>query len=434
MKNYVLKTIEETIQEHELINKGDHIVLGLSGGPDSLCLFSVFMELREQAGFTMEAVHVNHQLRPGEADEDQAFVEEFCREHGVTCTVFTKDCRAIAEKRGLTEEEAGRMIRYEAFDTVAERHGNPVRIAVAQNMDDQCETMLLRLMRGTGPDGLSAIQYCRTSEKGFSIIRPLLDVDRKHIEEYCREKNLHPRKDRTNCENRYTRNRVRNELLPFIEEKFNPEFKKALIRLSRSLAADREYFEKETAEAFRKISDEEGRIALSEYAQYPESIRKRMLMRMMEKAGLASDVFMVHVEAVDALALKNETGKRIQLPKGYVAEIQYGRLKIYGEARDTAKRKVTASFSRKALMEAFGTCEYEVRRRANGDYMYLNVGRKKVKDILMDEKIPREKRDELLVVAIGSEVLWIPGVRYGSRYRTDLSQEDVLTVEIFVNI
>ena len=436
MKNYVLETIEKTIKENELINKGDHVVLGLSGGPDSLCLFSVLMELRDKAGFTLSTVHVNHGFRPGAAEEDQVFVEKLCEDAGIECMSVNIDCNAMADKLGLTSEEAGRLARYDAFDEAAEAHGGIVKIAVAQNLDDQCETMMFRLMRGTGPDGLAAIQYSRKSEKGFDIIRPLLDVDRKHIEEYCSSMDLSPRIDHTNAENAYTRNRIRNELIPYIEDSFNPEFKSALIRLSRSLNDDRRHFENETLKAMADVSAD-GVIDIEKYSSYDRSLRHRMLMGAMDSAGLTDDVSMVHVDAVDGLALKNETGKIIELPKGYIAEVSYGNLRIWnGEREEEAgeKKKVTALFSKDELMKEFGTCSYEIRKRAPGDYIHLASGRKKLKDLFIDMKIPRDERDELFVVAIGSEILWVPGIRYSSRYRAEKDDEKAIKVELFVNI
>ena len=174
MKNKILKTITE----HNLITEGMHIVLGLSGGPDSVCLFSVLCSMAKEMNLTIHPVHINHKFRPGAAEEDQAYVEELCRSKGVSCRSFVYDCPIIAKEQKLTPEEAGRNARYEAFFKVAAEirsKGVPsekIAVAVAQNANDQCETILFRIMRGTGTDGLSGIAYKRMAEDGTAAIRP----------------------------------------------------------------------------------------------------------------------------------------------------------------------------------------------------------------------------------------------------------------------
>ena len=223
MKQRVL----ETIKTHELLEDGTHIVLGLSGGPDSVCLFDVLLELSAVKNFRIHPVHVNHKFRPGDAERDQEYVEELCRQRGLTCRTFTVDCNALAREEGLTSEEAGRKARYDAFFETAqgitqgfaqglaqelagelEQHctqepsmpgTDKIAIAVAQNANDQAETILFRMLRGTGTDGLAGIAYKRY-ERGFAIVRPLLDVPRDEIEKYCEERNLSPRIDHTNNE------------------------------------------------------------------------------------------------------------------------------------------------------------------------------------------------------------------------------------------
>ena len=181
------KTLQ-TIRKHNLIKKGMHIVIGLSGGPDSVCLFDVLNSLKDEWDLTLYAVHINHKLREGAAEEDQHYVEELCAKLNIPCEVFIRDCNVIAAQEGMTSEEAGRKVRYEAFSQVAlqiHQNGipkNKVAIALAHNANDQCETILFRLMRGTGTDGLSGIPYERFEENGFAVIRPILDIGREEIE------------------------------------------------------------------------------------------------------------------------------------------------------------------------------------------------------------------------------------------------------------
>ena len=222
----IKQRVSDTIRTHNLYEDGAHIVLGLSGGPDSVCLFDLLCELAEVHGYHIHPVHVNHKFRPGAAEADAEFVEGLCRERGLACRTFVTDCNELAAREGLTSEEAGRKARYEAFFTVATEVAaagdrSQVAIAVAQNANDQAETILFRMLRGTGIDGLAGIAYKRY-ERGFAITRPLLDVNRTEIEKYCEERELSPRIDYTNKETVYTRNKIRLELLPFLAERFNP--------------------------------------------------------------------------------------------------------------------------------------------------------------------------------------------------------------------
>lgn len=433
MNNAVKETIVKTINTHNLIEKGDHVVIGLSGGPDSVCLFSALYELADELGITMEAVHVNHKFRPGAAEEDAEFVQKFCEGFGIECSQYVFDCIAMAKEQGKTVEEVGRDVRYLAFDEVAEKASGPVKIAVAQNADDQCETMLFRLIRGTGPDGLASIAYSRKSDKGIDIVRPLLDVKKKDILEYCEEKNLSPRIDYTNSNTLYTRNRIRLELIPYIEENFNPAFSDSLVRLSRLLNDDKEYMWQQTHSELEKMR-KDGGVDCSKLTEQPVSIKSRIVMELAKEAGLYEDVTMTHIDAALYIAEKNETSLKADFPSGYEAVVQYGVLRIRkkGEASLSEGKLMKASFDKQALIDQFGTAEITVRTRKPGDYIRLASGRKKLKELFIDMKIPQEKRDHISLACIGSEVLWAAGVRYSSEYKVKEDTRDVVDVEIFV--
>ena len=268
------RKILSTIKDKDLVRDGDHLILGLSGGPDSLSLYDAMKELRQDnlktggkfgLDFTVHPVHVNHKFRPGAAEEDQAFCEELCREVSETVPgfdplrVFEVDCNALADMLGMTSEEAGRKARYDAFRTVGrevmERYGcraDQVKILVAQNADDQAETILFRLLRGTGPDGLAGIAYDRSDESGFRVIRPILGIKRAEIEEYCATKGLEPRRDHTNEEAVYARNKIRLELLPLLAKEYNPNIVDALNRLGKLEAEDKAYLNAQATKAYEE--------------------------------------------------------------------------------------------------------------------------------------------------------------------------------------
>lgn len=264
------KKILKTIKEHGLLKSGDKVVLGFSGGPDSLALFYALHSLNREhietngkKGISLELcpVHINHKLRRGAAEEDQKFSEEFSEKLGLECRTFVMDCGKLAAELGLSSEEAGRKARYDSFREVAseisgrlpeEERLSRVKIAVAQNADDRAETVLFRILRGTGIDGLSGIPYIRKDEAGFDIIRPLMDVTREEIEAYCEKEGLEPRRDHTNYEPLYTRNKIRLDLIPYLRENFNPSVVGALNRLADSAANDREYLFRQAKRAYEE--------------------------------------------------------------------------------------------------------------------------------------------------------------------------------------
>ena len=235
--------IIDKIIDSGLIEYGSHVIIGLSGGPDSLCLLHALAQIADSLELTLIPVHVNHKLRP-EADAEEDNVVKICDRLGLECETFEADCSGLSEELRISTEEAGRQIRYEIFDDTAaqlEASGVPrssILIAVAHNADDQAETVLFRLLRGTGVHGLSGMPVIRNSESGYTIVRPLIDAERSEIEEYIRENRLHPNIDASNMTNDYTRNSIRNELIPYLQEKYNPSVKQALRRYAQLAELD----------------------------------------------------------------------------------------------------------------------------------------------------------------------------------------------------
>ena len=331
--------ILNTVKERELFSDGDHLVLGLSGGPDSLSLYNALKELREDnirtggrfgLKFDVHPVHVNHKFRPVAAEEDQAFCEEVCkviadRVDGFhPLRSFTVDCNALAAELGMTSEEAGRKARYDAFRAVGrdimDYYGcgpDRIKILVAQNADDQAETILFRILRGTGPDGLGGIAYKREDESGFSVVRPILDIGRDEIERYCEEKGLEPRRDHTNDEALYTRNKIRLELLPLLRKEYNPNITETLNRLGRSASEDKEYIYKEALKAYKEIMTGEHSLDVKKLKELDPSVRKRVILLALTDIGMRENVTEKHLKAVEAVA-------NSQNHKAAVAELSGG--------------------------------------------------------------------------------------------------------------
>lgn len=447
------KKILKTITEHNLITAGMHIVLGLSGGPDSVCLFSVLMELAEDMNLTIYPVHVNHKFRPGAAEEDQAYVEELCRSRGLECRSFIYDCPAIAKEQRLTSEEAGRNARYEAFSKVAReilKKGVPaekIAVAVAQNANDQCETILFRIMRGTGTDGLSGIAYKRQGEDGIPVIRPLLDVTRTEIEKYCADNNLDPRIDHTNNQTVYTRNRIRLELIPYLAANFNENIVETVNRLGSIAAEDKDYMYKEARDVFDKIRQtgsegqrsQEGQTdpAVSIFTAPLETLHPAIRFRVyniaLENAGMKGNVTRAHLEAVERVRTSSNPSASVDLADGFSVCRAYDRMIFFrrGEhAAEEAKWKLTVmnrqeyckfievvqaseaihpvhlygAFSGRAMETG---ARPELRTRRDGDTITIKGGTKKLQDFFTDCKVPKMYRDKMLLLAVGSRVLWV---------------------------
>lgn len=447
----VEKKILETIKEYELIEKGHHVIIGLSGGPDSVCLFDVLDKAGKDMGFTLSAVHVNHRFRPGDAERDQQYVENLCRARGVECTSFVIDCHKEAEKRGMTDEEAGRAVRYECFAEAADSvvsSGFPresIRIAVAQNADDRVETVLFRLMRGTGTDGLSGISFKRPDEHGNTIIRPLLRVKKREVVEYCRENGLTPCIDRTNEETEYTRNRIRHLLIPYISENFNCDISSSVLRLSESASVDREYFREAAAEFLEVHTVEENKSEIlvdgKALKELHAAVRQRVMAAALARIGLGQDLAFPHFRALDEILESESPSSRVDLPHGFYMTGVYGNVRFAYSGRREESEKTDFEPCRcdyDKAGEVFGPGwenRVATRERRPGDFIRIKGGgRKKIQDLLVDMKVPKDRRDRVKVTACGSEVLAVviddKNVRYTSMYKVDETTKKVINIEI----
>lgn len=480
MKNKILRTM----LEHDMLTRGMHVVIGLSGGPDSMCMFDVFCRLAGDWDLKLHPVHVNHKFRPGAAEADQKFVEEACIEAGWPCKTFIYDCNSIAKERGMTSEEAGRFVRYESFEAVAreisdeiaseggeisDSKESEIAIAVGQNADDQAETVLFRILRGTGVDGLAGIAYLRWNENGRKIIRPLLDCNRREIEEYCAERKLNPRRDHTNEEPIYMRNQIRLELLPLLRKTFNPNITAGLNRLAASASVDSDFIWSQAEKCYEAavLEDDENKIefSLKDLLSFHEAIRIRLYNKALEQIGLEQNVSAAHLAGVEAVVASANPSASWDLPEGFAVERRYEHICFFkrSQCTETGQLKVSAFQSRAALKAAtvpaatrtaaaaaaYATVYFDaqalkdvygedaaekitLRTRMAGDFMTISIGgslhRKKLQDIMVDGKIPKNQREKVQLAAIGSEILWIlPGEnrrgRISGAYKLLESQE-----------
>ena len=460
----MLDKVRETINKYGLLDKNTHVVLGLSGGPDSVSLFYALREL----GFEIHAVHVDHGLRETAA-RDADFVQKMCADTGVPCRVVTADCAGLAKELGMTTEEAGRKIRYEAFCEEADRireAGHDVKIGVAHNADDQAETVLFRLMRGTGPDGLAGMAHKRF-EGGHEVIRPLLDVTRAEIEAYCRANDLEYMTDETNEVPGYTRNSIRLELLPFMREKYNANISEALCRLAAIAGEDKDYLQQQTEAAYEQCL--RGSVLdRSSLLEFHPSIRRRVMMKAIRLAGLTEAVTYERLQAIEEALGRDTATRTIQLPRGYEVVIAFDevRVKATEDAKDARERKIlvdvitdpedvrrilqqikeqgypedTAVMDADLAASACGVPAEQLqevivcRGRQPGDFMFLRGGRKTIKKLLGEMKIPADRRENVTFAARGSMVLALSEETSGKRrfaetLRVNDKTERILTVK-----
>lgn len=426
MKQKILRTIKE----YNLLEKDMHIVVGLSGGPDSVCLFDVLCKLTGEMKWTLHAVHVNHKFRPGDAEKDQLYAENLCQSRGVECFTIVRDCNELAESLGKTSEEAGRMARYEAFSQCAQKlvdagiDKGHIAIAVAHNADDNAETLLFRIMRGTGIDGLAGIPYERDTEDGFRIVRPLLDVKRSEIEKYCVDNNLNPCIDKTNAQNLYTRNKIRNLLIPYIEENFNENIIDTVNRMSKAAAFDKDYLWRQAQSCYEAVvlaeNGEEVKLNTEAMEELHRSIRVRIYAKALKSIGMTENLTSAHLDAVDELLCSQSPSSFCNLADGFKAFRQYDKLVFSCSmtgSEDGEVSIIVMSPSEYAEYKKQGTVhgtfsgidpsKLKVRTRRDGDKIKLKMGTKKLQDFLVDEKVPKLHRDNIKVLAFGSEILWI---------------------------
>lgn len=302
----------ETIKKYNLIEPKDKIVLGVSGGPDSISMLNILNEIKEEFNFEIYVAHVNHMIRE-EAEDDEKYVQRYCEKNNIQFFVKRIDVQQIAntEKRGT--EETGRKVRYEFFEEVMQKVGAN-KIAIAHNKNDKIETIIMNLLRGSGILGLKGIEPIRDNK----YIRPLIDCERQEIEQYCEDNKLNPRIDKTNFENDYTRNKIRNIIIPYIKEEFNPNIIETLDRLSQVATEESNYVDKQTNKIYQDLLIEETQnqiiLKLKEFNEQEKVIKGRIiLLATKQLMGSTQGIEKIHIEDIIKLC-NNNIGNKFLTP------------------------------------------------------------------------------------------------------------------------
>ena len=323
----------DTIKKYELIKNGDTIVIGVSGGPDSMALLNSLIKLNEKNDLSYKIVvsHINHGIRE-EADSETLFVQKFCKEKHITCYVKKENVEQLAKIQKIGTEEAGRKLRYKFFGEVAKKE-NANKIATAHNANDNAETVFMNIIRGSGTSGLKGIEAKREEK----YIRPLIECTRNEIEQYCKEQNLNPKQDKTNLKNIYTRNKIRNILIPLIEKEFNPNIVKSLNRMSQIAREENEYLQRQVEKEYSEILIKENlnsekkkiELDLKKFNKKEKVIKNRLVLYTINKLqGSSKNIEKIHITDIIKLC-ENNIGNKYLTPNKYIkVSVNNGKLLV----------------------------------------------------------------------------------------------------------
>lgn len=481
------------IQKEKMTERGDHIIVGVSGGADSVCLLLVLKELAERLHISLEALHVEHGIRGEESRADARFVRQLCEREKIVCKVMSVDVPAYAASKRLGLEEAARILRYRCYRKAAERNckeGRKCSVALAHHADDNAETLLFHLIRGSSMDGLGGIRPVRDLMEKVPLIRPLLTVTRAQIEDYLKTRGQTYCVDATNTDLSCSRNRIRHAVFPELC-RLNGRAVQHMAGSAAELLQAAEFIDISANNVLKRIRHWEGNAQLLHRGilEYPQILQRRAVyLAIREAAGSAMDLGSVHVSAVLDLFLK-QTGKKISLPYGLMAERSYEyvviagcgedhyavkdtrncrhgqktdaasgeepsyilteermrlleqgetlavhmqdavfflkRIKFSGNMEEITKNKYTKWFDYGKIN--VGLC---IRKPKSGDFLVFDNGghRKKLKDYMAAEKIPMRERGKRWVIASDSHVLWFVGGRISTFYKVETETEYVLVI------
>jgi tRNA(Ile)-lysidine synthase len=442
-KTLLVDEVTAVIRGHSMLAGGETILVGLSGGADSVCLLTLLGKIGDKLRLSIHAVYVNHNLRPMETGKEIEFCRDLCGRYGVPFVVKSVDVSAYAAQSRMNRQEAARELRYRAFDEAAFEAGAD-RIALAHNADDQIETFFMRLLRGAGPRGLSGIPPTRGR-----IIRPLIETGRNKIEQFLEAEKISYVEDSSNLELHYLRNRLRKFLVPEMK-KLNPNLASTLLNTTSILQEEERFFEIAVTKALMKMisrkNDEKIELFIAPLEIMDTVILRRVLRRAIGETRGLRGIGYVHIEAIIKLIRSGSSGDRLYLPKGIRVIRGYSLLIItsappakIGEYEllppvELAIRE--AGLVIRASVEETGPdsgdgkssvaldadrvrLPLKVRARREGDYFLpLGFGRtKKLQDFFVDEKVPRDERDSVPLVLSGDDIVWVAGYRADERFR-----------------
>ena len=463
----MLKEMQKRMEELHMVAPGDKVLVAVSGGADSLCLLIALHALKQEMCFELEVVHVEHGIRGEESVADAKFVENVCKELNVPCQIYHVDVPTFAEEHGLGHEEAARRLRYEVFEKLASE--KKAKVALAHHQEDNAETILFQMVRGSSLTGLCGMQAVRSDDAGICYIRPLLTWHREDIEAYLKEQEISWRVDSTNAQIDYSRNYLRAKVIPELT-KINTQAVEHMNQTASHLSEIKDFLDLETErlwETHAKVTDKIRLDANQVQMLHPVMQRQLIYKAITETAGRKKDITSTHVDDVLALC-KGQSGKRISLPYAVVATKEFDWIclevmqaddsqKAPGQIEHAVKKEdlqtmfdafvnqekeaisakenvieiADARFVCRILKKTEETLEiprktytkwldydkikqgFCIRTRRSGDYFICDTDghRKNLKEYFTDEKIPVAERDQRWLLAKEQEVLWFVGGR-----------------------
>lgn len=457
-----LEQVKKTITKYQMLDQGDKVLVGVSGGPDSLALLHILKGLQRAYSLELFVVHLNHMFRGEEAAREAQYVATLAKEWNIPYQIFTEDVQAFATQEGLSAQDAGHKIRKRIFKKLKEEKGF-TKLALGHHGDDRVETLLIHLLHGTGLEGLAAMP----PKKGW-LIRPLAEVGKQEIINYCQKNNLRFCVDPSNSKEIYLRNKVRLNLLPYLEKEFNPNIMQNLLKFKSIVEEDNEYITDQVKKILVRTlkSSHEGKIVvdLEILQREPLAIQRRIIREVYsllrpESQGLAFN----HVEQVLDLASFKRGSKKMDLPFNVKVQKGYTTLEFIDNNYSSPARKefnyqwqipgelsikecdlvVKAYFIENKSIETQGFSKVivdgdkvppvlEVSPRVAGDRIQpLGMkGTKKLKDFLIDRKVPREMRDNIPVIRAGEDIIWLPSVTISEKIKVTSETKNYLILEV----
>ncbi|MCJ7508573.1 MAG: tRNA lysidine(34) synthetase TilS [candidate division Zixibacteria bacterium] len=461
VKNSFVKKVEKTIQHYKMLQRGDKVLVAVSGGPDSVALLHTLNLLKDKFEIKLIVGHINHQLRAEESDKDEKFVKALSEKLNLKFFSKSIEVRKTAEKKKMSIEDCARQMRYSALESIANKI-KADKIALGHNLDDQAETILLRLIRGSGPLGLCGIPAIRGK-----LIRPLIQTKREEIENFLKDNLWEWRVDWSNFNMDYLRNRVRLKLLSLIKKEFNPNIVEVLARTAQLLTEEKDYLTNQIEKAFRNAvssqSNEKIVLDLKKMIVYDIYLKTNVIRLAFNRLSGDSDFpsFSIVQRAIGLLE-ERKAGKRVELDKNIWAEVSSDALIIY-KSRKPAKahwvklpgkleidklklkseviprpklpRKIKSNSPWVAYLDWDKlSSPFGLRHRKNKDWFIpLGLkGSKTLADFLIDLKVPRMERDDIFLLTSKNRIAWVVGQRIDDRFKIDSNTKEVLKIEAFL--
>jgi tRNA(Ile)-lysidine synthase len=470
MKNDVfLRKLKQTIARYDLLGKGDKVLVAVSGGPDSVALLYALWEIRDEFNLDLCVAHLNHKLRGRESEEDEKFVKNLASKLNLKFLSKSIDVKKEAKKKKLSLEEGARLVRYHYLEDLADRI-KADKIALGHQADDQAETFLMRLLRGAGGLGLSGIP-----PKRGKIIRPLMEIKREEIEKFLKEKGESYRTDSSNLLPNYFRNKIRLLLLPLIKKKFNPKIVEVLNRTSNIISFQQQYVEKNSGEILSLLCKTKKMVQprlpqkdkivldLKKFINYDISLKREMIRLCVNELNRDStDLSFDSIERILDLIQKEKSGRKVKLTRNTWALVSGENLAIYIEKkkqhaypislpgerylRNLGIRIKSEVVPRSSLPEKIKSKGEEVAfldweklkgpftlrsRKPKDKFKPLGMqGTKSIADFLIDMKVPRYERDEVMLLTTRGKSAWIVGYRISDEFKVTDKTKKVLKMEV----